>query len=70
VLSSVQRALKINPGQSTKDGLFSLEVVACMGACGLAPVITVAGEFHAAIQPDKTNRILQTYRKRAADDAA
>ena len=70
VLSSTQRALKVEAGQTTRDGLFSLEVVACIGACGLAPVITVDGDFHAGVQPDKVNRILQSYRKRAADDAA
>jgi NADH-quinone oxidoreductase subunit E len=70
VLNAVKRGLKVEPGQTTRDGVFSLEVVACIGACGLAPVITAGGDFHAAVQPDKVNRILQSYRKRAADDAA
>jgi NADH-quinone oxidoreductase subunit E len=70
VLNSVKRTLKVEPGQTTKDGIFSLEVVACIGACGLAPVITVSGDFHAGVQPDRVARILQTYRKKAADDVA
>lgn len=66
VQSSLQRALKIEPNQTTRDGMFSLEVVACIGACGLAPVIAVAGEFHAAVAPEKVNGILNTYRRKAA----
>jgi NADH-quinone oxidoreductase E subunit len=65
VLEAMKRNLKIEPGQTTKDGLFSLEVVACIGACGLAPVIAVNGEFHAGVTPDKVTRILNTYRRRA-----
>lgn len=68
VLEAVKLALKIEPGQTTRDGLFSLEVVACIGACGLAPVISVNGEFHAGMTPDKVTKILNTCRRKAADD--
>lgn len=70
VLDAIQRELGIEPGNSTRDGLFSLEVVACMGACGLAPVIAVNGEFHAGVTTQKVTKILDTYRKRAASDDA
>jgi NADH-quinone oxidoreductase subunit E len=66
VLSALSRSLKVAPGQTTRDGMFSLEVVACIGACGLAPVITVGGEFHAGVAPEKVNSILQSYRRKAA----
>ncbi len=65
VLEACKQALKIEPGHTTKDGLFSLEVVACIGACGLAPVISVSGEFYAAMTPDKVKDILNTYRGKA-----
>lgn len=65
VLESLKRSLKIEAGQTTKDGLFSLEVVACIGACGLAPVIAVNGEFHAGVAPDRVTGILNAYRRRA-----
>lgn len=58
VLEALCRHLKIRPGQTTKDGEFSLEVVACIGACGLAPVIAVDGEFHAGVTPDAVAGIL------------
>ena len=65
-LSTIQRTLNIKPGQTTKDGAFSLEVVACLGACGLAPVIAVNGEFHAGATSEKVTKILRTLRKEAA----
>lgn len=65
VLESLKRILKIEEGQTTKDKLFSLEVVACIGACGLAPVISINGEFHAGVAPDRVAGILNVYRRRA-----
>lgn len=65
VLEALKRNLKTEAGQTTKDGMFSLEIVACIGACGLAPVIAVNGEFHAGMTPDKVVRVLNTYRRRA-----
>lgn len=62
VLEAVKRQLKIEPGQTSRDGVFSLEVVACIGACGLAPVISVNGEFHARMTPQTVTKILDSYR--------
>jgi NADH-quinone oxidoreductase subunit E len=42
--------------------MFSLEVVACMGACGLAPVVNINGQFHAKVTPMKLQRILEECR--------
>ncbi len=67
ILESVQRAAKVQPGQTTRDGLFSLEVVACIGACGLAPVICVNGEFHAKLTAEMVKGIIDEYRERATD---
>lgn len=64
VLDAVRRELKIKPGQTTRDGLFSLEVVACMGACGLAPVICINGEFYAKVTPKKLARIMAECREK------
>lgn len=64
-LSAIQRTLNIKPGQTTRDGLFSLEVVACLGACGLAPVMAVNGEFHAGATSERVGRVLRTLRREA-----
>jgi NADH-quinone oxidoreductase E subunit len=63
VLEMAQRALKLKPGQTSRDRIFSLEVVACMGACGLSPVVNVNGEFYAKVTPQKLARIIQDCRE-------
>jgi len=68
VLDAGVRALGIKSGETTRDGLFSLEVVACLGACGLAPVLAVNGEFHAGVSPDAVRRILDGCREKAEAD--
>ncbi len=64
VLTALKKSLKIDAGETTRDGLFSLEVVACIGACSLAPVISVAGEFHAGVSPDDVDGIIDSYRSK------
>ncbi len=59
----VQEALYEATGMSpedhmSKDGLFTIERVACLGACGLAPVCTVNGAVHAQMSPDKIRRLI------------
>lgn len=65
VLAAIENELKIKAGQTTRDGLFSIEVVACIGACGLAPVISVNGEFHAKLKPADIKNILDIYREKS-----
>ena len=66
VLDALKRELKVEAGETTRDGLFSLEVVACIGACGLAPVINVDGNFHADLSSQKIPGIIASYRKQSA----
>jgi NADH-quinone oxidoreductase E subunit len=63
VLEMAQKALKLKPGQTSRDRLFSLEVVACMGACGLSPVVNINGEFYAKVTPQKLAKIIQECRE-------
>lgn len=65
ILDAVRHELKIEPGQTTKDGQLSLEVVACIGACGLAPVICVNGEFFANLTTAALRQILDDFREGA-----
>lgn len=62
VLEELEKQLKIKSGQTTRDKLFSIEVVACIGACGLAPVISINGEFHAKVTADSISDIIKNYR--------
>jgi len=68
VLEALKQTLKIEAGQTTRDGLFSIEVVACIGACGLAPVVAINGEFHAGVTPDRIRKIIEQYRKQLQSD--
>ena len=68
VLDMVTKALKIEPGKTTRDKMFSLEVVACMGACGLAPVVNVNGQFYAKVTPMKLSRIIDECRAKERAD--
>jgi NADH-quinone oxidoreductase subunit E len=69
VLEALESELDIEAGSTTRDGLFSLEVVACIGACGLAPVISVNGEFYAGVTPDSVREVLSSCRKEASSDS-
>ena len=64
VLDEMEKQLKVKSGQTTRDKLFSLEVVACIGACGLAPVISINGEFHAKVTSESIKSIVEDYRNR------
>ncbi len=67
VLKMCEEVLGIKAGDTTRDGLFSIEVVACIGACGLAPVISVNGEFHAKVTPDKLRALVNQFRAEASN---
>lgn len=69
-LKLAEDCLKIKAGDTTRDGLFSLEVVACMGACGLAPVISVNGEFHAKVTAEKLKEIISELTTSEKDNAS
>ena len=65
VLNELEKHLKIKAGKTTPDGLFSIEVVACIGACGLAPVVCINGEFHAKVTADSLKQIIEDYRNKS-----
>jgi len=64
VLEEIEKLLKTKAGRTSSDGLFSIEVVACIGACGLAPVIAINGEFHAKVNAVSLKSIINEYRDR------
>lgn len=59
----IERDFKIEDGQTTSDGMFTLQYVACLGCCSLAPVMMVGNEVHGRLTPDKAVDILEHYRK-------
>ena len=61
ILEAVSHHLDIKPGETTKDLNFTLETVACLGACGLAPVMMVNDNTHGRLTPDDIPGILDSY---------
>jgi NADH:ubiquinone oxidoreductase subunit E len=62
LINSLEKALDIHVGETTKDSMFTLNIGRCFGACGLAPVLMVNDITHQRVKPDKINEILYQYR--------
>lgn len=63
VLDELKRSLKIKVGETTADGKFSLNVLRCVGACGLAPVVLVGDKVHGRVSPTDVKNILAEYKE-------
>lgn len=63
ILDRLQERLKIEPGQTTEDGMFSIDKTRCVGACGLAPVFTVNGEVYGKATVKKLDEVLDSLLK-------
>lgn len=61
VLDRIQQKLGINPEECTEDGAFSLTACRCIGACGLAPVMTVNEDVYGRLEPEEVDSILAKY---------
>lgn len=64
VLDKMAEYLEIPVGKTTEDGLFTLQATRCLGACGLAPVLTVGTEVYGRVTPDQVAGILDKYKQR------
>ena len=62
VLETVERHLKVNIGETTDDREFSLDVVRCIGACGLAPTMVVDDITHGQVDPSNVVDLVESYR--------
>ena len=61
VLAEFKKQLKIEVGETTKDGKFSLSCLRCVGACGLAPVVLVGDKTYGRVAPDDVEDIIREY---------
>jgi NADH-quinone oxidoreductase subunit E len=61
VMQEFERILDIKSGEVTPDGSFSIEGLRCVGACSLAPVVTVNEKVYGKVQPEKVQEILEHY---------
>ena len=65
---AITQELGIQDGQTTEDGMFTLNEVACLGCCSLAPVMMINGETYGNLTPEKTIKILRDLRKRESGE--
>lgn len=61
VSEAIARNLKVQPGQTTPDMLFTFETVACLGTCFLAPVMMIDDDYYGHLTADKIQDILERY---------
>ena len=65
--TAIREYLELEGKQKTSaDGLFTLETVACLGACGLAPVVTVNDKVHSKMTPELAIELLEELKKEEA----
>ena len=61
----ITRALGIDDGETTEDGMFSLELVNCLGSCALAPVMVVDDVYYGKMTVEKLPEVINQYREEA-----
>lgn len=61
LLTEIEELLQIKPGETSKDGLFSLETVACMGVCALAPVMVIGENYYGNLDRSSLREIITEY---------
>ena len=65
LLDALRKELGLSQGEeTTKDGLFTLETVACLGACGLAPVLVVGEDVHGLMTPEGAAELIREIKQR------
>ena len=67
--TTIKEELGIGDGETTEDGLFTLEHVACLGCCSLSPVMMINGETYGSLTPQNTFEILNEYMNREVSDS-
>lgn len=63
VMELLEKVLGIKPGQTTADGLFTLEFSSCFGACDIAPAIKIGEEVYGNLTEAKLNEIVNSYKE-------
>lgn len=63
IADKFSQILGIMPGQTTSDGLFTLDAIRCMGACALAPAVSVNGKVYPQMTSDGVSKLIADYKK-------
>jgi NADH-quinone oxidoreductase E subunit len=70
ITKALEDNLEICTGETTKDRLFTIETVSCLGCCSLAPVIMINNDTHGNLKTDQIKKILRQYRKTEIEEVA
>ena len=60
--------LKIKPGETTEDGLFTIDALRCIGACGIAPAVTINGKVYPKMSVNEVGKVIDYYRSLGGDN--
>lgn len=63
VIDKFSELLNIKPGETTEDGLFTLDALRCIGACGIAPAVSISGKVYSKVSVNQVQDIINTYRE-------
>ena len=63
IIDKFSEILEIEPGQTSKDGMFTIDALRCIGACGIAPAVSINGKVYPKMTVDKVQEVVDTYRK-------
>lgn len=69
LLDAFSNRLGIKEGETTKDGLFTIDILRCIGACGLAPVVSVNGKIYPHVAIKDVDKIIEDCKKEEANNA-
>jgi len=64
VLDKFSQLLGIKPGETTEDGLFTIDVLRCIGACAIAPAVSINGKIYPQCKVDNVANIIKEYRQK------
>ncbi|WP_236059605.1 NADH-quinone oxidoreductase subunit NuoE [Chitinophaga rhizophila] len=65
IIDYIKKKLDISVGETTKDGLFTLKTVECLGACGYAPMMQLGKHYREHLTPEKVDAIIEECRSKA-----
>ena len=66
VIDKFSEILGITAGQTTEDGMFTIDALRCIGACGIAPAVSINGTVYPKVTVDKVSEIIKSYRDKEA----
>ena len=65
VIDKFSELLKIAPGETSEDGLFTLDALRCIGACGIAPAVSINGKVYPKVEVGQVPQIIEDYKAQA-----